>query len=370
MKTALFAAVISAILTTACPGEDKTQKTDPNQPTVQQLLKKFAESRQNMNSFIIDVKMEDIFKVSEKNNFNWGGKGYSTICNKYDGNRNKTILNRWGYVNPQEQNLSESDADYNSWLWDGENRYEYLTGKSFYPGQVIIVSKKEFDDPKNYYNYKGNNYIKSASTPAEIMGYHSNDGVRIDELLKNNSGQVKLREKSEKVNGADCFVIDAVVKGKGKYTVWIDPVHDYHIAKIHVQRRKNDYIGRNKLGEKDYSNETFKVVKFERVGDAWFPKQCREHLETFGYGTLSIDDRDIQITSCLFNPDHEALKSFVPDDIANGASVLFTDLPPPSSHTKQKFTWRDGKVIDKDGKVIMDCTAKKQDKSNESKQGK
>ncbi len=60
------------------------------------------------------------------------------------------------------------------------------------------------------------------------------------------------------------------------------------------------------------------------------------------------------ITNIVLNPDHNALKSFIPDDIRNGASVFITALP-----ASIEYIWQDGKVIDKDGKVILDCTLKR-----------
>jgi len=53
------------------------------------------------------------------------------------------------------------------------------------------------------------------------------------------------------------------------------------------------------------------------------------------------------ITNIILNPDHDALKSFTPYDIPNGAIVRITSFPP-----KFQFVWKDGKVLDKQGREV------------------
>ena len=49
----------------------------------------------------------------------------------------------------------------------------------------------------------------------------------------------------------------------------------------------------------------------------------------------------------IFNPDHDALGSFLPDDIPSGTSTKFSALPP-----SMKFTWQFGMAIDDAGKKV------------------
>jgi hypothetical protein len=338
MNKVLFATVLLTIISTTSFAENKQIQPEPNQLTVQQLLQKFAESRQNMNSYVIDGLTDAKFTNSRDN---YNGTMYIKFSFRYGGNRNKTTQYIWGDVG-RTPNLSESQANYSSALWDGDSLYSYNRGKPSEPGMVVITNAKD----KNF-KIENTNLVKY-SYSGEVNGYHWGDGVTIDKLLINNSETLKLREKREAIRGADCFVIEAVVKGRGKYTIWIDPVHDYHIAKIHVQRRANDHIGQNKLGATDYSNETFEVIRFQRVGDAWFPEVCKFKHNSYYYKNLAIAETNIKFTNCLFNPDHEALKSFSTDDIPNGTAVNLCALPPSG----QKFTWRDGKVIDKNDKEV------------------
>lgn len=60
-------------------------------------------------------------------------------------------------------------------------------------------------------------------------------------IVLSEARSISVRDETEKINGVDCFVIDADTKC-GKYKVWIDPEHGYNIAKIELQKRKGDLI--------------------------------------------------------------------------------------------------------------------------------
>lgn len=249
----------------------------------------------------------------------------------------------------RNQNVLEKDAGYSSYLLDGNECYDYARSELLKSsGSVKITSIS-----KSNSNLANIETIKYGYT-FQALGYPFGDEDRVDNLIKNNSKQIKLREKTEKIRDSDCFVIDGVVNGKGKYTVWIDPVHDYHIAKIQVRRNENDSVRQVKLKRGEYSNETYEVVQFQRVGEKWFPQEIKSNVIRFDLGKHYQEDEIIKFTEVKLNPDHELLKSFVPDDIPNGTKVKLSAFP--SSLT---FSWHDGKVVDKDGKVIMDLTEKK-----------
>ena len=52
------------------------------------------------------------------------------------------------------------------------------------------------------------------------------------------------------------------------------------------------------------------------------------------------------MTELIVNPDHDALGSFVLDDIPNGARVYL------STHRRIHCIWQDGKVVDASGNEI------------------
>ncbi|MCX5638924.1 MAG: hypothetical protein NTX52_14705, partial [Planctomycetota bacterium] len=65
--------------------------------------------------------------------------------------------------------------------------------------------------------------------------------------------------------------------------------------------------------------------------------------------TWSKSDTYYKRTEIILNPDHDALGSFVPDDIRNGAKAYKVDVPGIT------YTWQDGRVVDATGKVFIDC---------------
>ena len=311
------------------PDANKAVPSDINQ-----LLSKFSQAREKTKSFIIDSNEESKFMYDDKQkSLNFSGTMYFKDCIKYDGNKLKTTEYVWGNISPIEPDVPESEADYSSHLCDGEKRYSH--GRVGSDLGYVMISKQENKD----YD------IKLASCE-QAMGYMHYDFKRIDELIRENPSQVKLRDKPENIRGVDCFVIDAILKGYGEYHLWIDPEHDYHIVKMQIKRVENDRILDNKLKKGEFCKETFEVFTFERYGDIWFPKKCKLTYDKFQFGNPSKDERSITFTKAVFNPDHEALGSFKLDDIPNGANVLIPGVDGIS------YTWKNGKIIDSDGQEV------------------
>jgi len=316
-------------------------------PTAFELLDKYAEARRNFTSFIVECESEKTFNYPQHN---WSGKIHNKVESRFDGNRGRTRNAMWGKVNTRSPNIFENQAHYTSTLWDGENVYFYNRGSLPDSGNVTLSRGKDIGGVSEAYK----NVIKGSGIIGEMMGYHWGDnGRRIDEVLLGHAERIELRENQEQLRGVDCYVIDTVVKGNGKYTLWIDPTHDYHIAKIHVQRKENDYIHGRLLKKKDYSDEMFEVLRFERIGDSWFPMQYRMKRTICDNGDVGTEDESINVTNIVLNPDHDALKSFIPDDIPNGATENIVAFPP-----SMEFIWQEGKVVDKTSRVIMDSKPK------------
>ncbi len=313
----------------------------PDAGDARKVLCRFAKARKNFTSFIVEAETKTTFSYPQQH---WKGEQYSKAEYRFDGNRNRARSSKWGNVSqkvfpdvPEDQALSHIT------LWDGEGHYTYnkATPIGTKPGNVVI-SRKE--DPKGVPKARTTS-LQHSIFPGLMMGYNQGDsGKPISEVV-GRAEQLQLRQ--EKLGGIDCYVIDAVVRGKGKYTLWIDPIHDYHIAKIHVQRRGNDYYNNRKIPKNDSSDETYEVVRFQKIEDSWFPLEYKSKLETRTGGSWGTSGRNAKITRFVLNPDHDALGSFTPDDIPNGTTVRLTALPP-----SVKFVWQDGKVVDEDGREV------------------
>lgn len=305
---------------------------------------KFAEKREKVISFIVNTKQEHKFKTKSKLKgpvYNNRGTKYFKCEYRCDATRGKESFYVWGNVSIYHPDVSEERAHYSSNLWDAENVYRYSRGD---PASLGSLSLRRGKDPGGV--PKGEAQItRSSNIIGEMMGYHwGDDGKRVDKILAQ-ARNLKLRQ--EKLRGINCYVIDAVVRGKGKYTVWIDPIHDYHIAKIHVQRKLHDKAAMKRVKKNDYTNEIYEISRFQQIENSWFPeeykvKRTTYHAET---GTLSKSERVISFTSIILNPDHDALRSFMPDDIPNGAVVKIVAFPP-----SLRFVWQDGKLVDKNGR--------------------
>jgi hypothetical protein len=344
MKTALFAAVISAILTTSCLGEDKTQKSDPNQPKVKELLNKFLEARKNFTSFILETGEETTFDYPANN---WSGKRHQKIEYRFDGARGRLRFNMWGTVSNAYPNVTKDKSQYLSFLWDGENFYRYSPRVAASDPEIVMMTRGT--DPGGVPK-EMTTLVQTNDAPGLMMGYVQ--GERIDEIL---AGAEHLEMKQEKLRGVDCYVIDAAVKEHGNYTLWIDPAHDHHIVKSRIRQKEGDYYYAKKLPKNSSRDTVLEVTDFQQIGGSWFLKQFKTTDRTIDGGNLGGKSQITDITNIVLNPDHDALKSFIPDDIRNGASVFITALP-----LSINYIWQDGKVIDKAGKIIMDCTLKKQ----------
>jgi len=314
-------------------------------PDVKDVLHRFTEARKNFTSFIVESEAKNTFNSPQHNR---SGEKYTKAEHRFDGTRSSELVFWWGNVDIYSTNVSKDQAHYSSGLWDGENRYWYTRTSPSDPGLVTISRKKDPGGvPKEW-----TDIIKGKNIVGEMMGYHWGDnGKRVDELLLNNAEHLELRQ--EKLRGVDCYVIDAIVKGKGKYKIWIDPIHDYHIAKIHVWRKEGDYVHTRMAKKNQSTNEMFEILRFQKIGASWFPLEYKMKRTIIDNGRLSKENKITNITNIVLNPDHDALKSFIPDDIPNEATVKFTALPP-----SKEFIWQDGKVVDANGKIVMDCLKK------------
>lgn len=324
-------------------------------PTAFELLDKYTETQDKLQSFIL--KFED--KTKSSNSIE-KGKENTTYKNgelRSDGDRVRHHSNLWGTWFRRADFLPEDKANYNSLLWDGKTKFQYnkLPESTSSPHGIAFITKSRND--------LGIRTIYSRTYPGKtLMGYFWGSDERIDTILRK-ANKISVRNKTEKVGGSDCFVIDAVTRS-GEYAVWIDPVHGYNIAKAEVWRKKGDLIYGDTMGKEDKVLISLKNVRFEKIDGLWVPMEAdRNFIRHMIGGNWTKHNRHHKRTEFILNPDHDALGSFVPDDIENGARVHITGVEGIN------YTWQDRKVVDQDGKVIVDClkTEKKNTKNTDEK---
>jgi len=319
-------------------------------PSVSELLDKYAQNADRFQSFRIKAELSVDVKLS-------GGIGKppaylngesGRLCDvRFDGQRISSREFMWGNLSPRGP-IPKGKPAYKSFLWNGKDYWRYSRGED--PLGKVVINRKQSE-----YEIQRLQYGHALSG---MIGYFSGSTERFDSVILK-ARTASVREETEQVNGVDCFVIDADTK-HGRYSVWIDPTHGYSIAKAQVRMKHDEnhfYYGIpfNKAGRELYW--TINNLQFEEIDGVWVPVEAtHEYHRLYSYqGDSSRSQTHTKVTEILMNPDHDALGSFIPDDIPDGAKVHIVQFP------SIQYTWQDGKVIDKDGKVIMDSTGEKQD---------
>jgi rhodanese-related sulfurtransferase len=162
---------------------------------------------------------------------------------------------------------------------------------------------------------------------------------RIDAVLTQ-AKSVSLRIAQEPVNGVDCYVIVAVTQ-HGDYMVWLDPEHGYNVAKIHLRmsRDKGHIQYASPMRMRDVSFTHTNLTFAEKDG-VWVPMESRSVTESIlPDGRCHISRRHVEVTDVRVNPDHDALLSFEPNDIRNGAQVWLVP------HVQIRYSWLNGDLI-------------------------
>jgi hypothetical protein len=111
-------------------------------------------------------------------------------------------------------------------------------------------------------------------------------------------------------------------------------------------------------GDSFYSS--IKDVRFRKINHLWVPMEARVQ---FGYdlrpplGRMNENQR-INRTEVILNPDHEALRSFYPDEVPSGARIkgisFSGDIPHQEDFVNYGFRWRPGAklVMNRQGRLV------------------
>jgi hypothetical protein len=326
-------------------------------PSASELLKRFGETQDKLTgSFISKVETTT----------NWTGfeplrpeikPGVEyELCQKTelrsDGGRCYVLIKKWGN-SPGRPPRSEDEANYNFRLWDGDYRYQYMYAPQHAPGSkrehgyLFLRDKKQVTvDPLRSVNH-------SDGGPVRGFFYGGWGDDRIDSELRQAS-RISVLPAMEDVGDAQCYVINARAN-RCDYTIWIDPEHDYNIARAVVKRPwysaqpPEFYRGRNVKGAiKGRSETVVENVRFRKIDGIWVPVECDYYVNKESPGRYTSSHRHYKVTDYQLNPDHEALGSFKNDFVREGALVYLHGVE------KVTYKWQEGKVVDAKSKVILD----------------
>lgn len=370
MKKLLFTIIFLTIIPKTCFAESKSEQNIPTakkildkfaetqeRPSVSELLAQFAQTQDKLKSYIckctVSTEMDNLLS-GRYSALSGKGRKETMYEFRYDGNRYSERFSKWGNVKSTTRFIPKDEAPYNSVLWDGTTYFSYSTAADN-PGTLTVFKSRDEFSGRSWTTHQ--NAIHYGPGMQIFRGLLDDD--RIDVTVRKAHG-VTIRNKTDNINGAECYFIDAVAEGN-KYFIWIDPSHGYNIVKLKYWEKKNNIFC------------SLENVSFEKINNLWIPMRGDiTRIQKFPQGEFTKSIEHIKITEMILNPDHNALGSFYLDDIRNGAIVTIgwdRESQRMRGH-KGKYKWQDGRVIDKVGRVIMDCSPTKQKQSQENKGGK
>lgn len=333
MKKTLFATFILTIIATVCLAESRPQKTEPNHPSVSELVDKYAQALDSTSSFISDYEKtaEGSIRLGRGSNT---VKSFSRGQLRYDNQQVYEYEYRWG--DWASLTFTEDKPHYTIGVVNSEMNYQNTkrVGDRHRPGKVIRRPRPQ-----------GQNITLHAHFGVSYLAGYIGSDERLDAILRK-ADRIWVQEKTEKVGDSDCFVIEADTK-YGRYTIWLDTEHGFHPAKVLHEAGEGDYSGRHLMAKGDSAKEYLKNVRFEKVGDVWVPMEADSGSDLrAARGDFNKDNYHYKRTKIVLNPDHNKLGSF--DDplenpsndpeLTNGTRVFKNYLP-------IEYTWQDGKLI-------------------------
>jgi len=249
------------------------------------------------------------------------------IC---DGRRIALRIKRWGQYT-SHQAIPASNPRYWRVIYDGRELWTYYRSPTdeFAPhGRLFMTTNPTRRDISE---------IVRITYPGHYMlGYISEVGIRMDEILRDRSTKLALRPGPEKVGGVECYVLDVSSKF-GRGTLWLDPEHGYNIAQAYYNVRSGDIThGTVPAGHDTHLH--LRDVRFDLVDGVWFPTRATTEWRLAAPECREIIVRQHRLTDVKLNPDMDAMNAFSTADIPNGTECKYRP-------GQAKFTWQSGRLV-------------------------
>ena len=371
-KTILIAIMICLVIVSVCSaGSDVMEKYRMRKasgaignaiqgwPSVEDLLDRYTRALDSTASFIEHYertgKNRDNFPPNHPFYSVYGGKKSrhkSSERGTYKFKENEGYYHReyaWGYFNQNWKNVPEDKPVLRVWIHTMDIQYFHQVNNHLHQTGSATWS----DMTK-----KTATIAPPSATVgiAHLLGYIDSD-ERLDALLRK-ADSISLRKRTARVGGSDCFVLQAHTK-YGQYTVWLDPNHGYHPAKVRHEAKAGEYLHHHIIPAGSIGTGYLDVLKFKKVDGIWVPVEARAgYHRTMGAPKYYMgEDKHYKRTKIVLNPDHDKLGSFADpifenptndSELVNGTVVELWLSPNKSS----KYTWQDGKLVDADGKKV------------------
>jgi hypothetical protein len=292
-------------------------------PAAVELLGRYAETQEKQQSYVCnwDVvgKMHNRFSPGPFSEISGKGKTMYLCEYRYDGERYATRSYTWGNTKSVKVFIPRDEGGYNSRLWDG-NRFFWNVALATRPFRLSIHRPDEV--PGGFYDHKMlRRFGPGIEMVRGLYGCGYGPCERVDRILSK-SPSLSVRDRTEKVRGIDCYVIEGEVSHRAethnkryilRYALWLDPEHGYNTARGWWECWDVNWLT---------VLESLEDVRFKRIDDVWTVTEAviRRRMD-FRNGDFTDVTQHCKLTDMTLNPDHEALGSFLPDDIRDGSRV-------------------------------------------------
>jgi beta-lactamase regulating signal transducer with metallopeptidase domain/thiol-disulfide isomerase/thioredoxin len=321
-------------------------------PEALTLLDKFSETQKQLENFIIKSYTH---RTGSNNVWPVNLDEHSVSENCFDGRRMRAYREYWGQLNPNTK-LAKQEAYLRMILWDGKYTYKFIHTKNADPKYAFptgLLQIRDMQVPADKLA-EGVEQLQRSYFPGAItQGYICGDTKRFDHILRQ-AKKLTVRDKKAPAgkDKSPCYVIDADTE-KGRYTVWLDPAHGYHLARAKAIRRPGDIWGTNYKLEKNHTVDSIvEQARFRKIDNLWVPVEAAGGQKVhYADGKRDFNRFVYQVTSVRLNPNHEQEKSFIPKEVPNGAVVAINVIP--SGATKKDMClWQDGRIVDQAGNPV------------------
>ena len=321
-----------------------------NRAEALKVLEAYTKTQDNLRSFIIKFEQQydtDCRLEPPYDNFNGKYVVYEAVEVRSEGRRCCARFLRWGELDGPGSFLPKENANYTSYLFDGSRYIQFGFRLNDRSSRVPMGSG--FVESKDYVS-DAVRKIYTMSSDADLRGYLYVMQERVDSILRQAQDIVVSREQ-DSAGGPQCYVIRAKTKW-GRYAIWLDPTHDYHIVRAGMHKEGGDLTG---WGSNPNSNKpipqgftydyTLSDIQFQKIGNQWVPMQATWVTDRKGpAGYYSIQKGHLKRTKVILSPDFDALHAFEPDDVRDGA--LFMKDTTPGQPAPQ-YIWQKGQLIPK-----------------------
>jgi hypothetical protein len=332
------------------------QGTSENRSLALSLLKKHAETMARLRSFIC-VEESSI----ESQSLPAGQSGARANANRRllmrdeyrtDGNRYSIRMRSWGNIGSAGAFIPEDRCPSNRELWDGKTYFSYA-GTAYTPatgiaryGTLYLVTQWNEAQAR-----------EKMRLPRLWRLFEWSGLPPVDPLM---ASSLSVRTNLQPLDQAQCYVIEIVTATSDntatpavQFTVqgalWLDPERGY--AAVHATRQDQYTQGSRRWS----ASGSLERVVCKEFGGIWLPIEgWRRDSHGAPDGDHSNGVEQYKVTGVTLNPDHQALRSFVPGDIKNGALVRLNPVPHQPYDAKQLPVWQDGRVVDKQGREVFD----------------